>query len=94
MAGTITMVGIDESDNLVTLKVATDGSLSLADAAFATKVTASGGYTYIGEALPGTAEAAEAWRCQRIDSSGTTLWANGDGKFDNVATDLTALSYS
>jgi hypothetical protein len=64
------------------------------DGAYATKVTTGGGYTYIGEASPGTAQATAAWRCQRIDASGTTTWADGNAAFDNVATDLTALSYS
>ncbi len=60
----------------------------------ATKIINSAGYTYIGEATPGTLEATSEWRCQRIDSAGNTVWADGDANFDNVATDLTALSYS
>lgn len=62
--------------------------------ALATKITQSGGYTYVGEAAPGTAQATAAWRCSRIDSTGTTTWANGEDKFVNAATDLTALTYS
>lgn len=70
------------------------GAALVSDGALAVKITQSGGYTYIGEAVPGTAQATAAWRCQRIDSTGTTIWADGNGNFDNVATDLTALSYS
>ena len=63
---------------------------------YALKLTESGSDTYIGIALPGTAESAAAWRCLRLDDSAglTITWADGDVLFDNVATDLTALSYS
>lgn len=70
------------------------GAALVADGALATKITVAGGYTYIGEAIPGVAQATAAWRCSRIDASGTTVWADGNGNFDNVATDLTSLSYS
>jgi hypothetical protein len=53
--------------------------------------------TYIGLAFPGTAQASAFWQCKKILTSGTTTtitWADGDLNFDNVATDLTALSYS
>jgi len=61
---------------------------------YARKVTVDGTDTYIGHAVPGTAQATAAWRCQKIDTNGTRTWADGDTLFDNVATDLTALSYS
>lgn len=62
----------------------------------ATKVTISGSITYVAEAPVGTSQASAAWRCRQIDESDDTLitWADGDADFDNVATDLTALSYS
>ena len=62
----------------------------------ATKITVSGAITYIGEAATGTLQATAAWRCQKIDTTtGTVItWADGNGEFDNVATDLTALTYS
>ena len=64
----------------------------------AQKITVSGSYTYIGIAAPGTAQATAKWRCKRIDESvsGTTIftWADGDALFDNISTDLTALTYS
>jgi len=63
---------------------------------YATKITVSGTDTYIGFANPGTAQSDAKWRAMRIDeSSGTVItYADGDANFDNVATDLTALSYS
>lgn len=61
------------------------------------KITTVGDVTYIGKATPGTAQSAAAWQCKKIDSSvaGTTIitWA-GSGAFNQVATDLTVLTYS
>ena len=66
--------------------------------AMATKITVSGSYTYIAIAAPGTAQDTAKWQVKRIydDGAGTTVitWADGDANFDNVATDLTSLSYS
>lgn len=63
---------------------------------FAMKMTESGDYTYIAYAPAGTAESAASWQCFRIDEgSGFKItWADSNVNFDNVATDLTALSYS
>lgn len=64
----------------------------------AMKITTSGDYTYIAKSSPGTSQSDAKWQVVRIDSStpGTTVftWADGNASFDNVATDLTALSYS
>jgi len=62
----------------------------------ALKITVVGNYTYIGTAKPGTAEATAKWKAMRLDkTSGIVItWADGNADFDNVATDLTALSYS
>lgn len=66
--------------------------------AMALKVTVSGSITYIGIAKVGTTQATAKWQCKKIDASvsNTTVitWADGDAEFDNVATDLTALTYS
>lgn len=65
--------------------------------ALATKIETVGDITYIGIAKPGTAQATALWQCKKITtSSGTTTitWADGNSNFDNVATDLTALTYS
>jgi len=62
----------------------------------ALKVTVSGDITYVGIAAPGTAQSTAKWQCKKIDeTSGVVVtWADGNADFDNVATDLTALSYS
>lgn len=66
--------------------------------ALAIKVTVVTTITYVGVAAPGTAQATAKWQCKKIDEStaGTTIitWADGNANFDNVSTDLTALSYS
>lgn len=62
----------------------------------ALKITVVGSVTYIAKAAPGTLEATDRWQCKKIDeTSGTVVtWADGDSNYDNVATDLTALTYS
>lgn len=62
----------------------------------ATKVTESGLVTYVAEATPGSSQASSVWRVQKIDeTTGAVItWADGNTNFDNVATDLTALTYS
>lgn len=63
----------------------------------ATKITVVSDNTYIGVAKPGTAEATAKWQCKKIAVAGgttTITWADGNADFDNVATDLTALTYS
>lgn len=62
----------------------------------ATKITIVGGDTYVGEATIGTAQSSALWRAQKISISGgtaTITWAGGSDSFNNVATDLTSLSY-
>lgn len=63
----------------------------------AKKITESGDYTYIAIAPIGTAQSEAKWQVKRIQVSGNDTiftWADGDDSFDNIATDLTALSYS
>jgi hypothetical protein len=64
--------------------------------ALALKVTVDGTVTYLGISAPGTAQATAKWQCKKIDATTGTIitWADGDANFDNVATDLTSLSYS
>jgi len=79
---------IDQNKNLMT---------ALESATMAQKITTVGDDTYIALAPAGTAEATAGWRAYKASTSGTTTtitWADGDTNFDNVATDLTALSYS
>ena len=63
---------------------------------YAIKITEDGTDTYIAYAIPGSTEADEVWRAMKLDaSSGLVItYADGDNNFDNVATDLTVLSYS
>ena len=52
-------------------------------------------YTYVGEALPGTATSAALWRVQRITvANNTILFADGNAKFDNIWDNYATLSYS
>ena len=57
--------------------------------------------TYIALALPGATTDEAVWRASKIvevtsgDIITTTItWADGNAEFDNLATDITALSYS
>ena len=61
----------------------------------AVKITESGTSTYIGMSAPGTAESSALWQAYKVDtSSGTKItWADGNANFDNIASDLTALTY-
>jgi len=64
---------------------------------FARKITVSGDTVYVATAVIGSAQASAIWRAKKIDTVGadtTVTWADGDSSFDNVATDLTSLSYS
>lgn len=68
----------------------------VADVELATKITTVGTITYIGMAKVGSSEASAVWQCKKIDTTtGIVItWADGDAQFDNVASDLTALTYS
>lgn len=56
----------------------------------------SGTYTYMAKAMPGSLSASAVWQAFRFDDSepGSKKYADGNSNFDNVATDLTLLSYS
>lgn len=67
------------------------------DSNVAKKITSDGDDTYIAIAAIGSAQASAVWQAFKISVSGDDTvftWADGDENFDNVATDLTALSYS
>ena len=79
------------------LYVVGSGTFHTDEAPYAIKTTSGSNVVYIGEAAPGSAQASAVWRCQKIDyttGSPVVTWADGDGNFNNVATDLTALTYS
>lgn len=74
-----------------------NGAALVSDAALAFRKddTTTAGYTYMGEAAPGTATSAAAWRVSRLNQSTSTIeYADGDGAFDNVWDDRASLSYS
>ena len=58
----------------------------------AVKVTNVGSITYIGFALPGSAEATAIWQAIKYEN-GRLYYADGNANYDNVATDLTSLNY-
>ena len=64
---------------------------------FAAKITTSGTtITYVAQAAIGSSQASAVWRAKKITVSGndtTITWAGG-GNFNQVATDLTVLTYS
>ena len=83
-----------ETDGSIPVTVKSGG---VGDIAQAQKITVVSTITYIAVASPGSAQSAAVWQVKKIDESvtGTTIitWADGDGLFNNVATDLTTLSY-
>ncbi len=71
-------------------------TISFGGSKFALKMTTAGSVDYIGEAAVGTAASSALWRAKKVDSTSGIIitWADGNANFDNVATDLTALTYS
>ena len=63
-------------------------------AALAYRIQSSGTDTYIAQAAPGTAAATAKWQAYKVDEDGNLTFADGDASYDNVASDLTALTYS
>lgn len=62
----------------------------------ALKIVNDGAIQYIAQANPGTAQDSPNWQVRKIDkTTGVVItWADGNAKFDNIATNLTALTYS
>ena len=71
-------------------------TISFGGSKFALKMTTVGSVDYVGEAAVGTATSSALWRAKKVDSTTGILitWADGNANFDNVATDLTTLTYS
>jgi len=81
-----------EHDAIASAKRTVDSSSLMAQ-----KVTVVGDVTYSASAIVGSLEASAVWQAQKVTVSGsdtTVTWADGDTLYDNVATDLTALTYS
>lgn len=56
-------------------------------------VYADATYNYYGEAKPGAALTDSVWRVSRETIATTRIeWADGDGNFDNVFTDLATVA--
>jgi len=50
-------------------------------------------YKYFGEAYPGAILAGAVWRVSRMSMATSQIdWADGNGKFDNVFTDLSTVA--
>jgi len=58
------------------------------------KITKVGTTNYVGFALPGSAESSAVWQCEKVLADATITWADGNQNFDNISSDLTALTYS
>ena len=66
------------------------------NANYAQKITVSGSNTYVAIAALGTYQASATWQVKKINVTGgdtVITWADSDDNFDNVATDLTTLTY-
>lgn len=65
--------------------------------ALAVRVDTVATVTYVGEAQPGTASSAAAWRIKRLTETGDDAvleWADGNAGFDNIWDNRLSLSYS
>lgn len=62
---------------------------------YAMKVVTVDSVTYLALAAPGASQSDSVWQCRKIDSSSGTVitWADGNSRFDNVSSDLAALTY-
>jgi len=71
-------------------------TISFGGKKYALRLVTDGNIDYVGEADTGTAASSALWRAKKIDSNSGIIitWADGNANFDNVATDLTALTYS
>jgi len=93
----VQMIGNDGT-NARRIKTDVNGGIQNSDSPMAQKVSVSGAITYVAIAPCGTAQSSAQWQVKKIDQSGGTAtiitWADGNSNFDNVATDLTSLTYS
>jgi hypothetical protein len=68
---------------------------SATDSAYTVKITYSGLITYVAKAPYGSAESSAVWQVLKIDETSDTVltWADSNTNYDNIATDLTVLTY-
>jgi len=84
-----------DGTNLRRISVDSNGSLQSLEKDEASKITISGGVAYEAYAPVGSLQASAVWKAMATDlTTLVTTYADGDASYDNVATDLTALSYS
>lgn len=77
----------------------TNGAAHIADGALASgPIYADATYQYFGDSTPGSSLSAAVWRVSRMTIATSQIqWADGNGNFDNVFTDVAtvaALSFS
>lgn len=86
----------DNGGSPTAISVSANGGLISQAPEQAIKVTTVDSSVYIGTATIGTEQSSAAWQAKKITTSGTTTtvtWADGNANYDNIATDLTALTY-
>jgi hypothetical protein len=73
-----------------------DGSVWTGETPLNYKVQIVGNFIYEANAPVGTPEASALWQACRWDVAGPIyrLWADGNDLYDNVATDLSTLTYA
>ena len=90
-------VGVRNS-SFTNIDPATEQDAAFASGYCAQKITLGTGVVYIASATTGSTYAQAVWQACKIDYSDLTnirtTWANGGQLFNNIATNLTALSYS
>lgn len=63
--------------------------------AYRTRIDSGATYTYVGDALTGTATSASSWRILRVtNATGDIDWADGNETYDNIWDNRASLSYS
>lgn len=62
---------------------------------FTIRIDEGATYTYVGQAVPGTATSAAEWIIKRIENStGNILFADGNANLDNIWDNRAILTYS
>lgn len=86
----------DSTGKAVQAQVDQYGNLPTTTTPQAMKTTISGAITYLANAAAGSAQSSAVWRAMKIDeTTGSVItWADGNTAYDNIATDLSILTYS
>lgn len=93
-------MSVKDAVTLKTLQIQADTTYAevVAEPLMSSRVdsTSTPGYTYFGDAAPGSLVGDSVWRISRVSASGEQLWANGSTEFNQpwVAGTYTTLSYS